>query len=338
MAQKVGPSGLLISGDDDEALGQIGGATQQNPGQGVFSPLQNVSPQLAGGAAGVERMNYGQALANAGRQFPFNAKFAAMDQALQRAIANAGFDRTNSINSINTAFTNNTTEAKRQSDLAQKALQQRMASQGLGFSGINVEATGDLTQDYNRYINAINSQYKGGIAGIENAYGRTLGDISAQREGLYAQQAEEERVERERIAREQAEAARQERLAQQQAQLVQQQIAAQQAALQRALAQQQSYAMPRANSIGAGGGGGPDLGAWGFGGGDSTQDQINQLKLLTMDQLTSLYAVGGIPEDLKTLTRKEIVQRSTPGSPNYYQTPVGHRDRPYGFDQGGVAL
>lgn len=334
MAQRVGPSGLLVS--DDEEPGQLGGATQQPQGQGVYSPLQNVNPQLAGGAAGITQQPYGQALASAGKQFPFNAKYAAMDQALQRAIANAGFDRTNALSALNSGYQQNTGEAKRQSDLAQKALQQRMASQGLGFSGINVEATGDLTQDYNRYIDALNAQYRGGNANIENMYGRTLGDIAAQRESLYAQQAEDERIERDRIAREQAEAARQERLAQQQYNLVQQQIAAQQAALQRALTVQPDYGRPRANGIGAGGG--PDLSPWGLGAYDTTEDQLNQLRLLTMDQLTSLYGVSGLEDALKTMTRKEIVSRSTPGSPNYYQTPVGHRDQPYGFNQGGIAL
>src|SRR6478752_755671 len=153
MAQRVGPSGLLLTDNPDD----VAAGSSNNPnasGAPINSPLAGMNPTLAGGAAGVQQMNYGQQLANAGKQYAFNPKYAAMDQALQRAIANAGFDRTNGINSLNSGFQNQTSEAKRQSDLAQKALQQRMASQGLGFSGINVEATGDLTQDYNRYINS----------------------------------------------------------------------------------------------------------------------------------------------------------------------------------------
>ena len=339
MAGTLSNKGLLLTPEDDPTiqLGQLGG-DPNNPGASapVTSPFANTNPTLAGGAAGITRQDYGGAIAASGKQFPFNAKYAAYDQALQRAIANAGFDRTNALSSLDVGYKNTTAEAERQNQLAQTALTNRMSSQGLGFSGIKLGAAGDLTGDYNRYVGNLGQQYAGGVANTENQYGRSLGDIAAQREGLYAQQAEEERQARLEAARQAAEAKARQDEANRQYQLQQQMIAQQNAqyAQQQQWQQQQMAAMRMPSNPGIG----ITIPQYGVGEGASWGDVGNVIAGLPMSILTQLYSVPNLPDDLRTAVRKRIVDMNTPSSPNYYPQPVGYNDRPYGFDQGGVAL
>jgi hypothetical protein len=343
VAQTLNKYGLLADEDVQGATATGGGQPSQD--QPLQSPLgQTAAPQLAGGALGVQRQDYGGAIANAGKQYAFNAKYAAQDQAYQRAIANAAFDRTNAYNTLNAGYTASTQEAERQNQLAQKALQERMSGRGLGNSGVFLGFSGDLTGDYNRYVKSLTDQYQGGIANAENSYGRTLGDIAARREGLWgAQGAEEEqaRLERERYAAEQARLQRQ---------------ADDEAAWRQDMLNQQ-----RANAAQQPTGGIGDalaglIGNSGLFSGVTGRTSMDQLLnamqgIGDLDWLTSFYAIPGIPQTPAGVrARQAIVQANTPGSPYYIPEPVGHErynpytqrnervDQPYGFDQGGIAL
>lgn len=337
MAGQLSSKGLLATPEDELQLGQLGG-DPNNPGSSapVISPFANTNPALAGGAAGVQRQDYGGAIAASGKQFPFNAKYAAYDQALRRAIANAGFDRTNALSSLQQGYQNTTAEAGRQNNLAQTALTNRMSSQGLGFSGIKLGAAGELTGDYNRYVGNLGQQYAGGVANAENQYGRTLGDVASQREGLYAQQAEEERLARIEAARQAAEARARQEEANRQYQLQQQMIQQQNAqyAQQQAWQQQQMAAMRMPSNPGIG----ITIPSAGIGEGASWGDVGSTINNLPMSILTQLYQVPNLPDNLRVAVRSRIAQMSTVGNPAYSPQPVGYNDRPYGFDQGGVAL
>jgi len=334
-------TGLLQT--EDELLssgmtspGQVAGASQSQ----TVNPLAGVLPNLAPNAVGVQQQNIDPMINASGKQFAFNPKYAAMDQALQRAIANASSERTGTLQSLDANFQKSTSEAQRQNVLAQKGLAAQMSTRGLGFSGINLDEQGNLNDTFNRYIGSLNDQYAGGRASTENQYGRTLGTIAAQREGLYGQQVDEEHQAAIQRAREEAEAQSRREAAQRQEEMMRIQIAnqgAQQAAqqqwMQQMMAQQQA-ALAQANSIGYQSRSNPYAGAGFGGGGPSAAD----LSALSMDQLTSLYQVPQLPEDLRVQVRKRIVDMNTPSSPNYYPQPVGHRDQPYGFNQGGIAL
>lgn len=287
------------------------GSVNPNAGvNGVVSPLQGLTPQLAGGAAGVSQQNYGGALAGATKQYAFNPKYAALDQALQRNIANAGFDRTNALSSLDQGYQHQTADADRVNQMAIKNLQAKMASQGIYQSGINLDANTDLTNDYQRYVGDLGSQYAGGKANVENAYGRTLGDISGQREGLFQQQAEEERQAQIAAAQAKAEADARQQQAQMQAQLNAQLIASQQAALSQAQASQRS--MPSAGSIGVGGGagGGGGGGAGAFGATDWSQviNLVNQAYDPTqLQQFWAMASTGGAPQEVLSAINSRFV-------------------------------
>jgi len=288
----------LSSASSDPASGTSAG--------GIFSPLAGAQPQLAGGAAGTQALNYGGAVQNAGKQYAFNPKYAAMDQALQRAIANAGFDRTNQISQLDQGFQSQTSEAGRQNQQAIKGLGNRMSSQGIGWSGINLEAQGDLNQDYQRYVGNLGQQYAGGKAAAENQYGRTLGDIAGQREGMFQQQAEEERQAQMAAAQAAAEAQARQQAAQQMQQLQQQMIAQQQAALQQQASMQRQQSMPSSPGIGAGGYQG---GANGIGVGQGQNwDQIMGIINSSGDRnaLAGFGAVPGLPPQIMDALRARI--------------------------------
>lgn len=312
MATTANARGLLTDPNDPNAVSPatLGSANPNAGTNGIYSPLQGVTPQLAGGAAGVSQQNYGGALAGATKQYAFNPRYAALDQALQRQAANAGFDRTNALSSLDQNYQHQTADAERINGVAIKNLQAKMATQGIYNSGINVDANTDLTNDYQRYVGDLGNQYAGGKASVENAYGRTLGDISSQREGLYQQQAEEERQAQIAAAQAKAEADARQQQAQMQAQLNAQLIASQQAAL----AQAQSYqrSMPSAGSIGvgAGGGGGGGGGAGAFGATDWGQviNLVNQAYDPTqLQQFWAMASTGGAPQEVLSAINSRFV-------------------------------
>ena len=303
--------GLLTDPNDpnNTAPATLGSPNPNAGVNGVLSPLQGLSPTLAGGAAGVTAQPYGGALAGATKQYAFNPKYAALDQALQRNIANAGFDRTNALSSLDQNYQHQTSEADRVNQMAIKNLQAKMATQGIFTSGINLDANTDLTNDYQRFVGDLGNQYAGGKASVENAYGRTLGDISGQREGLFQQQAEEERQAQIAAAQAKAEADARAQQAQMQAQLNAQLIASQQAAL----AQAQSYQrqMPSAGSIGVGaGGGGGGGGAGAFGATDWSQviNLVNQAYDPTqLQQFWAMASTGGAPQEVLSAINSRFV-------------------------------
>jgi hypothetical protein len=330
--------GLLVPEEDDIQQGQIpGGDPNASSGQVTSGLALQTDPKLAGGQAGVQRLDYGGGIANAGKQYAWNAKWAPVEQQIQRQIANAAFDRTNTYNSLNSAWQQARDESSRLNDLAQKQMSQSLASRGQGFSGEKLNETGRLQGDWLRYNNQIQGQYTGGINAAENLYGRTLGELAGQRETNYAAQTEEERVarvERERQAAEAKaradDAARQQALQQQYINSLNQQNA------QNAWYQQQQIA--HANGIGA------ELadrlnGLFTGVSGDTTADQLFSAMsgITDLDWLTQFYG-RGLPEPLNSRVRKMIVGMNTPASPTYVAQPVGHNDQPYGFNQGGMAL
>src|SRR5436190_11829728 len=97
---RLNSKGLLVPDNDQLQGGQLesGGGTADSPV--AQSPFVNAAP-LTGGAAGVQKMDYGGALADTQKTFAWDAEYGAMDQALQRKIANAQFDKTNTYNQLN---------------------------------------------------------------------------------------------------------------------------------------------------------------------------------------------------------------------------------------------
>jgi len=305
MATTTNSRGLLGSPEDELIAGSVGGpSTAPGNGPGIYSPFAGQQAQLAGGSLGTQQLNYGGQIQQAGKQYAFNPKYAAMDQALQRAIANAGLDRTNRLSQLDQGYQAQIGDAERLQGQAQKALAARMASQGIFNSGINVEATGDLTNDYQRYTGNLGQQLAGGKAGVENEYGRLLGDVAAQREGMWGMQAEDERVAAQEAARQQAEAQARAQQAAMQQQLQQQMIQQQQAALQQQMNWQQQQ-LPRANGIGGGGGGGdPAMAAMG------SQDMSAVLGMINasgdLNQLRQFGTIPGLPIEVTQALMRRI--------------------------------
>ena len=318
-SNQLGAKGLLADPNDPNSLssGTAAAGTNGAPvaGGGVASPFAGQTANLAGGAAGVTQQPYGVALGQATKQYPFNPKYAAMDQALQRAIANAGFDRTNALSSLDQSYQQNTSEADRQEQLAVKGLTNKMFGQGIGFSGINLGAQSDLSNDYQRYVGQLGQQYAGGKASVENSYGRTIGDIAGQRETNYQNQAQEEQAAQLAAAQAKAEADARAQAAQQQAQLQQQLIAAQQASLAQSQANLGGGYGIQTPSIGApSGGGGGNGGLAGFQGASDWSQIINLVnQSYSPQQLQSYWnmaSTGNAPQEVLSAINSRFVNVS----------------------------
>lgn len=182
------------------------------------------------------------------KQYAFNPKYAAADQALLRRIANAGAQRTGAISQAETDYGYATDDASRQRDKAQTTLSNRLAAQGILHSSIRADKQGDLTEDFTRYMDALSRKLAGAKQGAEFDYASVLGDIGAQREGLYMQQTSEEEA---------ARLAEAQRAAEAQAKQYQ---ADQQAALMRALIEQEQNRQSSYQGVSYGAPGGYGIG------------------------------------------------------------------------------
>ena len=334
---RLNSKGLLVPDDDQLQGAQLegGGAAAGGP-ENVTSPLA-ANPTLAGGAAGVQKLDYGGALADVGKSYAWDAEYGAMDQALQRKLANMQFTKDNQYSQLTEGYQKSTAEAERQRAIAMEALNDRMSSQGMGWSGIKTRLGGELEGDYQRYVGSLGDQYRGGINSAENAFGMGLGDIAAQREVNWQGQAVKEDNRRREDARLAAEAKERQDNAQRDYDLQQQYIndrmqsdwQFQQLAEQQRVANELAYS----NSIRA-------PAATGGGGAAADNTWSGDFSNWSMDDLTALYNEPTTPEYMRLAARKKISSMSTPGSPDYYTTPVGHRDNPYGFygGSGGMAL
>lgn len=197
-------------------------------------------------------------------------EFQELNRGLSRQEADIRASRAGRLANIGQQYERATERATADQERAREALKERMASRGLFRSSPTTEKAGELQEDFSRYMDDLAYQRAAGEAGVEAEIARILNDISASREGLFAEQGrreEEIRLEQERIAAERA--AREEQARQYQAMLQQQQAqaAAQAEAQRRALEMLANRPAPTINFGGGGGGfGGGGYSAGGGGG------------------------------------------------------------------------
>lgn len=231
----------LLSADKKKAFAlQLGGLTGQ-PTDGVNE--QSVTSGLVANpfgtnnAAVTSNANTGTPVNETIKDFAFNPKYASMDQEYRRKISNAGLQRTSQKAEISDTYSRAVEDADRVKTDALQRLQERMASQGLSQSGINLQENTKTTNEFQRYLDNLSNQKAKAEAGVEGDYGSMLADIAAAREQMYMQQVQEEEAARLQQEEEARQAQRAQEEADRQAQLLQELIAAQQAA-------QASYVAP----------------------------------------------------------------------------------------------
>jgi hypothetical protein len=231
----------------EEADVKAGGVLGQ-PSTPLNNPDVNPFEGLAASTVSATR-NVGPVTTPEVKNYAFNPKYAAADQALLRKIANAGAMRSGAISQAETEYGYSTDEATRQRDKAMGTLNNRLASQGIYHSSIRADKQGDLTEDYTRYLDALSRKLAGAKQGAEFDYAGVLADIGAQREGLFQQQTEEETAARLAEAQRQAEAQAKAEEASRQEALMRALIEAENQ--RQAQYQAPSYGLPGGYSIGA---------------------------------------------------------------------------------------
>lgn len=130
------------------------------------------------------------------KEFTFTPKYAQLDQANQRKIANADLTRQTQLKDLDQQYQMQVGDTQRQQDETLKAISNSMASRGLFRSGINAAEQGDAQSAYARYLDRLSQSRARGIQGIESGYAGALNDVNSARESMYFNQVQEEEAAR----------------------------------------------------------------------------------------------------------------------------------------------
>lgn len=324
---RLGVSGTGII-DAGNAAAQQGG-TQQNA-FGTVTPGQISSAGAAPVAPPVQNFN-------------FNAKYAAQNQGLEQLLADKQMEQQNQLFAASQDYERQRTDAGTTRQKALDALIAKFATSGMFGSTADAEARGELETNYNKYLGDLSIALGNAKQGIYGNYANTIRGVNSERSRMWGLQRGEEEAEAKANEQRRLDAEKQQRDADNARYIAEQYAAA--AARPAPVINLGNQGWPSASGVtggggagGAGGGGGGGGGAyglsaqgWGISGGDTYQDIMNQLPLLDMHQVSTLYSHPqfntGWGADLKKAIGQYISNASTPGSPGYrpstYSNPGG---------------
>lgn len=226
----------------------------QDPSGAASNPFEELKPKYLNATGTPTSV----APANLPEGFQFTGSFADRDKALRQMESDAGAKRQTQISYLDEDHQVATRKAQNVQQQAQKALQAKLAAQGMGQSGAVVVGDQELSTKYQDYLNDLNRSRSRGIADVESDYASVLNSLSRTREGFVREQQEQEEARRLEQARVEAETARLAREEADRKALMDQLLAQQEA---QRLANEQAQAALLASryyptSIGGGGGGG----------------------------------------------------------------------------------